>query len=171
MPFAVTHVITSIISVDLYRDYFTKHKKRFTLFTILIAGIAGLLPDIDVPLSWLISKMGWAAGLLAHRGITHTPLFGLIFLIPGLILWYKKKHKWAILFFVTAFGILLHLALDVLVSSEIGSMLLWPLSQTYYNVHLLGSGSVTNFYASFDALILLAWLIHEEMKHKIKDFI
>ena len=55
MPFAVTHVISSIILVDLYRDYVANHKKYFTLHTVFIAGLAGLLPDIDLPLNWLLN--------------------------------------------------------------------------------------------------------------------
>lgn len=170
MPLAVTHVLLSIIPVDLFRDYLAKHKRYFTLLTVLVAGIAGLLPDIDVPISWLLGKLGLVTGLLAHRGITHTPLFSLIFLIPGLILWFNKKHKWAVLFFVTAFGILLHITLDVLISSEIGSMLFWPISSHNYSSHFLSKGFADTFYPSLDALLLLAWLIHEEVKHKIKDF-
>lgn len=170
MPLAVTHVLVSIIPVSLWRDYVTKHKKYFPLLTVLVAGIAGLLPDIDVPISWLLGKLGLVTGLLAHRGITHTPLFGLIFLIPGLILWYNKKHKWAVLCFVITFGILLHIALDVLVSSEIGSMLFWPLSNHNYSSHFLPKTFAGTFYPSLDALLLLAWLVHEEVKHKIKDF-
>ncbi len=170
MPFAVTHVLTSIICVDLYRDYFTKHKKHFTLFTILIAGIGGLLPDIDIPLSWLLGKLGITVSWLAHRTITHTPLFALLFLIPGLILWYNKKHKLALLFLVTTFGILLHIFLDLVLSPEGSIMLLWPFSTADFSLGLL-SGNVLGFYAALDAILLLAWLTHEEMKHKIRDFI
>jgi len=38
MPFAVTHVLSAIIFVDLFRDYIAKHKKYFTLHTVFIAG-------------------------------------------------------------------------------------------------------------------------------------
>ncbi len=51
MPFAVTHVLLTIILVGLYRDYVTKHQKYFTLHTVFIAGFSGLLPDIDIPLN------------------------------------------------------------------------------------------------------------------------
>ncbi|MBI4980338.1 metal-dependent hydrolase [Candidatus Woesearchaeota archaeon] len=170
MPFAVTHVLTSIICVDLYRDYFTKHKKHFTLFTILIAGIGGLLPDIDVPLSWGLSKFGITATWLAHRTVTHTPVFALLFLILGIILWCDKKQKLAILFLVVAFGILLHIFLDLVLSPEGSIMLLWPFSTADFSLGLL-TGAVSGFYAALDAILLLAWLTHEEIKHKIKDFI
>lgn len=173
MPLAVTHVLTSIISVDLYRHYIAKHKKYFTLFTILVAGIAGLLPDIDLPLSWLLANFGYSGSLLAHRGLTHTPFFAFLFLIPGLVLWYKKKHRLAVLFFVTSLGIFLHLFLDSFIAAERGTMLLWPLNMKNFSSNLLtnifGEGRII-FYASLDAFLLLGWLTHEVMKHKIKDF-
>jgi len=168
MPFAVTHVLASIILVDLYRDYFTKHKKYFTLHTIFIAGFAGLLPDIDVPLNWFLNIFGLS---IAHRTFTHTPFFALIFLIPAFILWRKKKHKEAMYFFVVCFGILLHISLDFLFTGDgFGMMLLYPLSAQTFDLNLLPRLSQTAT-AGIDAIILLLWLWHEEMRHKITDFI
>src|SRR3989338_5223222 len=126
MPFAVTHVLSSIILVDLYRDYFAKHKKYFTLHTLFIAGFAGLLPDIDLPWGYLLNFFGIELG---HRTITHTPLFGLIFLIPAIILWKNKKHKVAMYFFVAAFGVFTHIFLDYALTADAGSIMwLYPFS-------------------------------------------
>jgi len=169
MPFAVTHVLTSIILVDLFRDYFAKHKKYFTLHTIFIAGVAGLLPDIDLPLNWFLNFFGLN---IVHGTVTHTPLFGLIFLIPGLILWRKKKHKIATYFFVACFGIFLHLSLDYLFMGNYGSgiMFFYPFSNETYGLNILQNVAY-HFFAAVDAIILLLWLWHEEIKHKISDFI
>ncbi|MCH8067371.1 MAG: metal-dependent hydrolase [Nanoarchaeota archaeon] len=169
MPFAVTHVLASIILVDLYRDYFAKHKKYFTLHTIFIAGFAGLLPDIDIPLNWFLNIFGLS---IAHRAFTHTPFFALIFLIPAFILWHKKKHKEAMYFFVICFAIFLHILLDYLFVSDYtsGIMFFYPLSNTIYGLNLL-QNVTPKFFAGIDAIILLAWLWHEEIKHKISDFI
>jgi len=173
MPFAVTHVLASIIPIDLYRDYVTKHRKHFTLFTILVAGIAGLLPDLDIALSLIISKLGWEVPLLFHRGFTHTLLFGIIFLIPGLILWFNhnKYKKWAVLFLVTAFGITTHIVLDLIISSGSSIMLFWPLSSKTFGLSLFPAAYMLDIYAAIDAILLIGWLVHEEIKHKIKDFI
>ena len=168
MPFAVTHVLSNIILVDLYRDYFAKHKKYFTLHTIFIAGFAGLLPDIDVPLNWFLNIFGLN---IVHGTITHTPLFALIFLIPGIILWKQKKHKIAMYFFVISFGILLHIFLDFTVRSDAsGLMILYPLSSTTYALDIFKNASI-DFLAGMDAIILLLWLWHEEIRHKISDYI
>ena len=168
MPFAVTHVLSSIILVDLYRDYFAKHRKYFTLHTIFIAGFAGLLPDIDIPLNWLLNLFG---ANLGHRIITHTPLFALVFLIPALILLHKKKHTIAIYFFVTSFAVFLHIFLDYFFSTDNGGiMFFYPFSTSDYALNLL-KGTSAMFFAGIDAIILLLWLWHEEIKHKISDFI
>ncbi len=169
MPYAVTHVLLTIILVDLYRDYLAKHRKYFTLHTIFIAGLAGLLPDIDIPLNWFLKFFGLS---IAHGTITHTPLFGLIFLIPAFILWNKRKHKEAMYFFVICFGVLFHILLDYLFTSDYGRsiMFFYPFSSASYSPNLLQNMS-SNFFAGIDAIILLLWLWHEEIKHKISDYI
>ena len=172
MPLAVTHVLLTIIIVDLFRDYILKNKKYLTLHTIMIAGIAGLLPDIDILISWLLNSVGYAVKILQHGGLTHTIVFGLIFLIPALILLKKSKYKMAAYFFVVCFGILFHLLLDlVLGGSGEGIMLFWPLSAQVYSINLLGRIGLTHVPAALNAAILLIWLWHEEIKHKIVDFI
>src|SRR3989338_9048657 len=169
MPFAVTHVLLAIIAVDLYRDYVAKHKKYFTLHTVFIAGFAGLLPDIDIPLSWFLNLLG--ADLL-HKTITHTPFFALIFLVPAFILWHYKKHKTSVYFFVTCFAILFHIMLDFLFTGDgYGIMFFYPLSTSMLGLNLLSNLATTNVVAGIDAVILLLWLWHEEIKHKISNFI
>lgn len=173
MPQAVTHVLLVIIIVDLFRDYILRHKKYVTLHTILIAGIAGLLPDVDVPLSWALNYFGYSFELLEHGGITHTAFFGLIFLIPGYYFLKNKKHKLAGYFFVISFGILLHILLDYLLGGGAweGVMWLWPISTQAYKLHLLSKTNLLNIPGALDAIILILWLWHEEKKHKIRDFI
>ncbi|HII65689.1 TPA: metal-dependent hydrolase [Candidatus Woesearchaeota archaeon] len=173
MPFAVTHVLSSIIAVDLYRDYIAKHRKYFTLHTVFVAGFAGLLPDIDILLGKFLSSFGvefW------HRTFTHTPFFGLLFLVPACILWGMNKKKLAMYFFVTAFGIFMHLLLDFTLSPDLagGVLLFYPLSYADYGIGILGSLTTLQtmqLYAAMDAIILMLWLWHEEWKHKIRDYL
>ncbi len=176
MPLAVTHIIIAIILADLYRDYIVqkKDRKNFTLHTVMIAGIAGLLPDIDVPLEMVFRIFGAAPPeIFQHGGITHTPFFGLIFLIPAFYFISKKNHKVALYFYMITFGILLHLFLDFILGGGRweGIMLFWPISDMAFKIHIIKDFNIGNLPAALDALILLAWLYHEEAKHKIKDFI
>jgi len=46
----------------------------------MVAGVAGLLPDIDTPLNWILASFGKTIGILQHGGLTHTPFFALVFL-------------------------------------------------------------------------------------------
>lgn len=174
MPLAVTHVLLTIILVDLFRDYILKnHKKYLTLHTLMIAGIAGLLPDIDVPINWILSSFGRTIEIIQHGTLTHTTFFALIFLIPAFILWKKQKHKASMYFFVITFGILFHIFLDYLLGGGRyeGIMWLWPISTQAFKIHLLRYSSLNGLNAGIDAILLLGWLWHEEIKHKISDFI
>jgi len=174
MPLTVTHVIITVIIVDLYRDYITKHKKYFTLHTIFLAGVFGLLPDIDVLLGMLASIIHFDIPLLLqHGGITHTPLFALLFLIPGIILWRMKKKKTAVYFYVAAFAIFLHLLMDFTLGGggNYGIMWLFPFTMQGWNLHLINYFNVPNLSQAIEVFILLGWLWHEEIKHKISDFI
>ena len=75
-------------------------------------------------------------------------------------------------FFATTFGILLHILLDYLfvVDSAGGIMLFYPFSTIQYGLNLL-QHATPQLFAAMDAVILLLWLWHEEIRHKIKDFI
>ncbi|MFH1848826.1 MAG: metal-dependent hydrolase [archaeon] len=170
MPLAVTHVLSSIILVDLYRDYITRHRSYFTLHTVLVAGFAGLLPDIDIVLNWILGHLG---SELVHGTYTHTFLFGLVFLIPAGIYRYKRKYKTAAYFLVTTFGVMLHVLLDVIIGGGYGegAMLFWPISDHFFKVHISTFLGFARLSAGLDAVILLLWLYHEEVKHKITDFI
>ncbi len=173
MPYAVTHVILTIILVDLVRDYVKGAKKYFSLHTIMIVGIAGLLPDIDIPLKWVMNFFGYNLPLLNHGGITHTPVFAFLFLIPAIIIWLKSDKKIATYFFVIAFGILFHVFLDYFLGGGAGEgvMWLWPIMDTSFKLHILFYMGLSNLPHAIDAIILLVWLWHEEAKHKILDFI
>ena len=173
MPQAVTHVLLTIILVGFYRDYVTKHKHYFSLYTVLIAGFAGLFPDIDVPLNWIFKVYGYIFPLWQHGGITHTPTFALIFLVPGLLFLKKGKHKMAMYFFVMSFGISFHLFLDWLLGGggHSGIMFLWPFSHTGWRIGLLTKAGLDSVPQALDAIILLSWLFYIEKKHKISDFV
>jgi len=176
MPHAVTHVLLTIILVDLFRDYFMKkkhHKKYLTMHTLFIAGIGALLPDIDIVIRWFFYMTGRTYDIFTHGGIFHTPIFALIFLIPGLILWKNKKHELAMYCFVLAFGIFFHIFLDYFLGggSHDGIMWLWPFSIVRWKIHLLSNFGAKDIPMAIDAVLLLGWLWHEEVKHKIKDFI
>jgi len=167
MPLAVTHVILTIVVLDLVRHYFLKHRRFITMKILFFAGIAGLLPDIDIVLNWFLKG---SIHLLKHGGLTHTPLFALPFVLIGVL---AKKEKTKATAYVFAFGIIFHLFLDFLLGggSWEGIMWLYPFSTKTFKIHLLHTFGLSNMPPALDALILIAWLYHEERLKKIKDFI
>lgn len=144
---------------------------------MLIGGIAGLLPDIDVPLQWMATSFVGEAVTL-HRILTHSLVFVAAFLVIALF-FHLQKHKKlvfsagkisygniALFFTVIAAGWLTHIALDCSVA--------WDYNLTWFPGIPLGfclhpfSGEAL---LGLDAIILVLWLIHEEWARKIKDFI
>ena len=73
-------------------------------------------------------------------------------------------------FFVISFGIMLHVILDVVVN-EGCYMLLWPITTHCFGIVPNGGTYNSTIEVALDAIILLLWLYHEEVKHKIKDYI
>ncbi|MFH1590742.1 MAG: metal-dependent hydrolase [archaeon] len=168
MPKAVVHILLAIIVLDLFRDYVVKDKKAMPLHVLLIGGIAGLLPDFDIPLYWLVKNVLGYDVALFHRTFTHSLFFPLIFVGLGLLLYFYNK-KAAMITAVVAFGVAFHIFLDASLTGY--TMLLYPFSTQYFGFDVLGNVTWISFVDGLDAIILVLWLAHEEMRHKISDFI
>ena len=121
MPYAVAHVIITIVLADIYRDYIAK--KKFPMIYVLVAGIAGLLPDMDIPAGTVFNFI-FKSNYNFHRVYTHSLLYAIIFLLIGFafIALRKKEHLFfnfkipnqaiVMFFFAMSFGWLMHVALD-----------------------------------------------------------
>lgn len=175
MPQAVTHILIAIIIADVIRDHVIKDRKKFSLHYVLIAGIAGLLPDIDIALYWILHFFGYNLNEV-HRTFTHTIFFPALFVILALVFWKSKKRiyklKPKIIFLMIALGTFIHLILDSLLSG--GVKLFYPLSNFHIGLNLVGMLPYPLSDIALpclDAALLVLWIIHEEIKHKISDFI
>lgn len=176
MPYAVTHILVPIILVSLFRAYFIKNKNKFPLHYVLIAGIAGLLPDIDVPIWWILHNFGYSM-MEVHRTFSHTLFVPLIFLLLAVLTtkvhnnFLAKHHlKLNTIFYLIAFGTFIHLVLD---STLIGFIMpLYPLSTFKFGLNIIPVTTLgLSVMAGIDAILLVLWLIHEELRHKISSFI
>lgn len=178
MPQAVTHVIIALVIGSLIRDYVVKDKKKFPLHYVLIFGVAGLLPDIDIALYWILHWFGYTLAEV-HRTFTHNIFFLSAFMFLSLISVKIKnketgKHhlKLYLIFLLIALGIGLHLVLDASLAGQIKPF--YPVSDYAVGLNLVNklpyplSGILL---PSLDAALLILWLVHEEWKHKISDFI
>ena len=168
MPQAVVHIIFTIIVLDLIRDHVIKKKKEIPLHYIFIGGVAGLLPDIDIPFFWLMNNLFGMNVPFFHRLFTHTIFFGLIFLFISLI-FYKSKKKLSLLLAIISFGVLFHILLDFIF---VGTIIpFYPLSYFTAGLDLIPKTGLTAGVEGLEAMVLLWWLWHEEKLHKISDFI
>lgn len=159
MVFAVTHIILTIVLVDIFRHYLSKHKKKylFPRWYLIVAGIGGLLPDIDIVVNWLYSNV--------IHGDFHLIWIGLIFFVLSGILWKKKKHgvDWGLFFLLLGIGWTFHLLLDC---SGGGYKFFLPLS----SLNFCQEWIPPTYFPHIDAIILILWLVHEEWAKKIKDY-
>ncbi|MEK6970005.1 MAG: metal-dependent hydrolase [Nanoarchaeota archaeon] len=163
MALAVTHVIITIIVLDVFRHY-VFGKKKFPRYLLVVGGIAGLLPDIDVPLTWIYNLLMGTTGSL-HGLFTHSILFPAIFLILTSVFFLQKKIKLAKISLVIFVGLFLHLLLDCLYGGY--STFLWPME---ISTAFCPQWGIKSYASAIDALILVAWLIHEEAHKLIKDY-
>ena len=174
MPYAAAHVIITIVIADIYRDYISK--KKFPMIYVLIAGIAGLVPDLDIPASWLFNFV-FGANFNFHRIYTHSLLYAIIFFSIGIVFLMLRKEnhsllKWDVpkeaiimFFFALSFGWFMHILLDCALAGD-GYLNLIP------SIPLKSCPSPfsSDVLAGFDAVILVLWLVHEQWKHEIKDY-
>lgn len=168
MPQAVVHVLFAIIALDLFRDYIIKDKRKIPLHYIFIGGIAGLLPDIDVPLFWLLNNFLGIDVPFFHRMLTHTFLFIGIFLLASLI-FFDISRKASELLGIITFGVAFHVFLDWMLVGSVAPF--YPFSDASYGLDLIGRLHLPLAVEGLEAVVLLLWLWHEEKKHRISDFI
>jgi membrane-bound metal-dependent hydrolase YbcI (DUF457 family) len=168
MPYAVTHILVPILLVAIFRDIYLsrKEKAHFPLHYVLLAGLGGVLPDIDIPISFVLNSLGYATWDI-HKTFTHTLWFPLIFFILFLIFKPFKSEarvcnltrhnlKLSTVFLMLALGILIHIALDF---------------NFYYFLAIFPEAIRSYIPATLDGVLLVVWIIYLELKHKISDFI
>ncbi len=123
---------------------------------MLIGAIANTIPDIDfIAVLW----MNPASNLLAHRGFTHSFLFGIIIAIMLALLFerWQKRHRvsfrrWVLFFEVQIFS---HLFLDAFNAYGIG----WFEPFSHYRVSWNTIFVVDPFFSIWIGIALLALLI------------
>ena len=175
MPYAVAHVISTIVIADIYRDYTAK--KKFPMIYVFIAGIAGLIPDLDIPASWFINII-FGTNYNFHRMYTHSLAYAIAFLLFVVIFSIIKKNEYKMLkwnipkqaivmfFLALAFGWFVHITLDCALAAD-GYLNIIPSIPLQFCPHPFGNDVL----AGFDAIILVLWLIHEQWRHKIVDYV
>ena len=184
MPQAVTHILLPIIAFAIFRDFYLKRndKKKFPLHYVLIAGLGGVLPDIDFIISLFLNLAG-SSNWYIHKTFFHSLLFPastliLFFILRPINIKAKVcnigKHnlRLSTIFLILTIGILIHFLLDALV----GNMSYWfyPFSDHDFGLNLISivSKDFQSFFMPLlDGILLVIWILYLELKHKISDFI
>lgn len=183
MPQAVTHILVPLLLLSFIRDYILSKnaKAHFPLHYVLIAGIAGVLPDIDIIFSVILKLTGYSAWWI-HKTFTHSLFFPTIFLALFFILRPfhartrfctigRHKLKLGTIALMIAIGSYIHIGLDMLAGDQ--AYLFYPFSLHDYGIHLF---SLLPFdhelvAALLDGILLVIWIVYLEVRHKISDFI
>ena len=180
MPQAVTHILIPIMFLSIFRHiYRKKTNKKFPLQYVLIGGLAGVIPDIDIPIFWIMHYFGYTIEQI-HRTFLHTVFIPIIFLVLAFItkLTIKKrigrnKLSVTIILLLCAFGSIVHLTLDATLSGYITP--LYPLSDlvvgTGFPFTVFPEHMAVLLLATLDGVLFLLWILYLEIKHKISDFI
>lgn len=181
---AVTHFLVPALIIAIIRDFYIreKPKKNFSLHYVWIAGIAGILPDFDFGVYFILKFFGSTITLdKIHQVYTHVFFIPLIFLVLGMIFSYSKfnisvcsirKHrlKLNLILFVVAFGYVCHLLLDSIVGPIYPFR---PFSSLPFGFNLSYLINISDplFEAVIDGILFIIWISYLEFKHKISDFI
>ncbi len=164
MANSVTHIIIAIFILDLFRHY-VFGKKKFPRYLLVVGGIAGLAPDIDVPLTWLYRFLTSSSADL-HGLFTHSIIFIIFFMALALFFHVRKNVKWEKIFYVVSAGWFMHLILDCFYGGY--KTFFWPLQ---YATSFCPQWGIQAYAVDIDAIILVLWLVHEELHQRIKDYI
>lgn len=184
MPQAVTHILVAILIIALFRDFYLKKndRKKFPLHYVLIGGIGGVLPDIDIVFSVFL-KFFEVSGWNIHKTFTHSIFFPICFLVLFLIFLPlherikickvgKHKLKLDLIFLVLGIGAVIHILLDGLVGGP--AYFFYPFSKVDYGLYLTNYLPTDLQFLSLpliDGILLVVWIVYLELKHKISDFI
>jgi membrane-bound metal-dependent hydrolase YbcI (DUF457 family) len=179
MPQAISHVVIPIIVMSFIRDYYIKKRDRskFPLHYVLIAGLAGLIPDIDVAVYWILYYFGYSFDEV-HRTFSHTIFLPLIFFCLFIVFKNakvknkKSKFNPSMVFLMISIGILFHLILDSTLGGSVRP--LYPFFNFSIGLNLPKMLPPPFGYAALpvlEAFLLVFWISYLEYKHKISDFI
>ncbi len=182
MPFAVTHILVPLIVMAIIRDFYLREKDKikFSLNYVFIAGIAGILPDLDIVFYWILYFFGFTYQQV-HKTISHSLFIPLILFLLFIIYNFKNKNskitknrnlKLSFVFLMLSFGIFSHIILDMIFEEPFN--ILYPLTNLSIGINLIAylpADLQDLILPSLDAALLIIWLIYLQLKHKISDYI
>ncbi|MFX0133218.1 MAG: metal-dependent hydrolase [Candidatus Hodarchaeota archaeon] len=163
MASVVFHIVFVLIILDFIRHYFIG-KKHFPKYLLIIGGLIGAFPDIDVPLGWIYNFLTGST-IDLHGMFTHSIIFPMIFLLMCIFFYFQKKINLTKIFFIIAVSWTIHLLLDCPFGGYGGY--LWPLSINT-STFCIKIWKMRNYPYFIDGAFLLLWLIHDQAYNYFK---
>jgi membrane-bound metal-dependent hydrolase YbcI (DUF457 family) len=156
MPLAATHIIATTSAISRFWPKQLKNE-QYARYSIFIVAFGSLLPDVDIPLGWLLRSSGL---VFEHGTVTHTPFFAFLFLIVSFLFAVLHKNGISQIFSIFFFAILIHLVLDYVLGggSKDGIAWFYPFSTATYKIHLLFYLPFNNTFEALDAIVILVWV-------------
>jgi len=174
MPQVVFHIVFAMLVAEFIREYIVKNKKKFPIHYVFIAGLAGILPDLDMAAFWILYFFKFTISEV-HRTFTHTLFIPLFFVLLAFITWKLKigeigKRHMTLhnIFLMIALGWLLHLVLDATIAGIIRPF--YPFSEFAVGLNLINylpEALRSLFIPCLDAAIFILWLCWMEYRHKL----
>lgn len=178
MAYAVTHMLVAIFAVELFRKFVVKNNKIFPRYYILIAAIAGLIPDLDIAAYYILYFFGFSIEQV-HRTFMHSTFIPLGLFLIGLLIYTTgikspqlriHRLKISTIFFILATGTIIHLVLDIIYG-------VIPPFYPFFNF-TIGLGLLAKaplkfqelIPATIDGLLFLFWLMWLQFKLKIDNY-
>ena len=156
MPLAVVHFLVAAWATQYFIDRVAKEKATYPKYYVLLGGIVGLLPDIDLPISAILTRfISYDYGAL-HNGLTHVVWIPLFFFGIGLLLSSvnKESKKYA---FLVAAGCTIHITLDFFIGGS--KMIFYPVS-TFIFLGIGPLSGINHFPEMLDAIVFLGWIVY-----------
>ena len=170
MPYTTTHVLVTIIALELFRDYYLKNNMKFPRYYILIGALASVFPDVEY--LFLLS--------FKERYFLHSIFVPIIFLLIGILTMklhvknsqLDKRHlNFSFILFVFAFGSFLHIILDSVFVDTL--MPFYPFSDYKIGLELIKEfpDHLQELVLPIvDGILLFFWLFWMQFKLKIDDY-
>ena len=169
MPYAVTHVLSTVLLVDLFRH----HAYHFPRKYLIAVAFFALFPDLDIVFGTLYRllqgdtlKHALVNGHAYHGLWTHNFIIPVMLGLIALLLYLMHYRTATLVLGLLAFGWFFHVFLDLIAHGISYPMMLWP----FYKGPLFEGVLPLEGLAPLDAVLFLLWITHEELAHRIKEY-
>jgi len=107
MPLAGVHSVITIAALAAIRKFL---KIKFSNRILLLGGILGLLPDVDIPIAIVLNWI-FGTSFYFHKTYTHALIIPVLLYLASVVI-KKFNEKAAVIILLSAIAWFMHLVLD-----------------------------------------------------------